>query len=75
MRQHEGTLDRLPGLKAPTLVIHGTADRLVQPGNAELLAAAIPDARLAWIEGASHVFWTDQPERTVSLVTEFLAAD
>jgi pimeloyl-ACP methyl ester carboxylesterase len=54
-------------------VIHGTADRLVQPGNAELLAATIPGARLAWIEGASHVFWTDQPEQTVSLVTEFLA--
>jgi 3-oxoadipate enol-lactonase len=73
MRQHEGTLARLPQLTAPTLVIHGTADRLVQPGNAELLAAAIPSARLAWIEGASHVFWTDQPEQTVSLVTEFLA--
>jgi 3-oxoadipate enol-lactonase len=74
MRRHEGTLARLPEVCAPTLVLHGTADRLVQPGNAELIAAAIPGARLAWIEGASHVFWTDQPQQTVSLVTDFLAA-
>jgi pimeloyl-ACP methyl ester carboxylesterase len=73
MRQHEGTLPRLPALTARTLVIHGSDDRLVQPGNAELLAGAIPGARLAWIDGASHVFWTDRPEQTVSLVADFLA--
>jgi 3-oxoadipate enol-lactonase len=72
MRRHEGTLDRLPKLGAPTLVIHGREDRLVKPGNAEIIAAAIPGARLTWIEGASHVFWTDRPEQTVALVTEFL---
>jgi pimeloyl-ACP methyl ester carboxylesterase len=72
MRQHEGTLARLPQLQAPTLVLHGTADRLVQPGNAELLAKAIPNAQLTWIESAGHVFWTDRPELTVSLVSEFL---
>jgi 3-oxoadipate enol-lactonase len=75
MRRHEGTLSRLPQLKARTLVIHGSDDRLVQPGNARLIAAAIPGSRLAWIDGASHVFWTDRTEQTVSLVTEFLAAD
>jgi 3-oxoadipate enol-lactonase len=72
MRQHEGTLDRLPKLTAPTLVIHGREDRLVKPGNAEIIVAAIPGARLAWIDGAGHVFWTDRPEQTVALVTEFL---
>jgi pimeloyl-ACP methyl ester carboxylesterase len=72
MRRHEGTLERLPKLSAPTLVIHGREDRLVKPGNAELIAAALPDARLAWIERASHVFWTDQPEQAVALVSEFL---
>jgi pimeloyl-ACP methyl ester carboxylesterase len=73
MRQHEGTLSRLPQVTAPTLVMHGTADGLVQPGNAELIATAIPGARLVWLEGASHVFWTDQPVRTVELINAFLA--
>jgi len=72
-RQHDGTLARLPSVTAPTLVIHGTADRMVQPGNAELLAKAIPGARLTWLEGAGHVFWTDQSERSVELINGFLA--
>jgi pimeloyl-ACP methyl ester carboxylesterase len=46
---------------------------LVQPGNAELIVAAIPDARLAWIEGAGHVFWTDATDSAIALVNDFLA--
>jgi len=75
MRRHDGLLDRLRGLDLPTLVVHGTADRLVQPDNARLLAEAIPGARLAWLDGASHVFWTDRPDETVRLVDEFLDAN
>jgi pimeloyl-ACP methyl ester carboxylesterase len=72
MRQHVGTLSRLGEVDVPTLVLHGDADRLVQPGNAQLLADAIPGARLEWLPGASHVFWTDQPHRTLELVDDFL---
>jgi pimeloyl-ACP methyl ester carboxylesterase len=73
MRQHGGLLARLRGLDVPALVMHGTADRLVQPENARLLAEAIPGARLAWLDGASHIFWTERPEETVRLVDEFVA--
>jgi 3-oxoadipate enol-lactonase len=75
MRQHEGTLSRLPNVASPTLLIHGTADKLVQPGNAERIAAAIPSSRIAWLEGAGHVFWTDRTEQTVQVVTGFLDDD
>ena len=74
MRRHEGMLDRLRSLTVPAVVIHGTADRLVKPENATLLADAIPGVRLEWLDGASHVFWTDQPQRTVRIVNEFLDA-
>jgi pimeloyl-ACP methyl ester carboxylesterase len=74
MRQHDGTLSRLPEIVAPTLVIHGTADRLVQPANAELIASAVPGAQLEWLDGAGHLFWTDQTARTLQLVNDFLAA-
>lgn len=73
MRRHGGMLARLGAVTAPTLVLHGDADRLVAPGNAPLLAAAIPGARLHWLEGASHVFWTDQPAQTIDVVNGFLA--
>lgn len=72
MRAHGGTLSRLGTIAVPTLVLHGTADRLVQPANAEIVAKAVPGARLVWIDGASHVFWTDQLERAASLVNGFL---
>ncbi len=39
---------------APTLVIHGTADRLVDPSGGRATAAAIKGARLVEIEGMGH---------------------
>src|SRR3954464_5862661 len=62
MRKHRGTYDRLADIRVPTLVMHGDADRLLQPANATLLADNVPGATLVWLPGASHVFWTDQPD-------------
>ena len=41
-------------IKAPTLVIHGTADLLVRPSGGRATARAIPSARLQLIEGMGH---------------------
>ena len=41
-------------IKAPTLVIHGTADQLVRPSGGRATARAIPNARLQLIEGMGH---------------------
>jgi pimeloyl-ACP methyl ester carboxylesterase len=59
--------DRLHEIEAPTLVLHGTEDRIVPISNGELLAEAIPGARLEVLEGAGHIYPTDAPEadRTV----------
>jgi pimeloyl-ACP methyl ester carboxylesterase len=58
---------------APTLVIHGESDRLVPPGNANLIADRIPGAKLVTIPRASHLFFTDQPELAHRAIMEFLA--
>ncbi len=51
----------LRGITAPTLVIHGTADRLVRPSGGEATARAIPGSRLVRIDGMGHdlprAFW------------------
>jgi len=39
---------------APTLVIHGTADKLMRPTGGKAVAKAIPHARLVLIEGMGH---------------------
>jgi pimeloyl-ACP methyl ester carboxylesterase len=72
MRSYAGTYSRLGQINQPTLVLHGTADRLVDPRNAELLARRIPSARLELLEGAGHSLVTDQPERYSELIIRFL---
>jgi pimeloyl-ACP methyl ester carboxylesterase len=49
--------DRTPDLRritAPTLVIHGSRDRLVRPSGGRATARAIPGSRLLVIKGMGH---------------------
>ncbi len=46
--------ERLATVRAPTLVIHGTADPLVDPKAGEDTAASIPGARLMIVQGMGH---------------------
>jgi pimeloyl-ACP methyl ester carboxylesterase len=46
--------EELRRLRVPTLVIHGTADRMVLPSGGRDTAKAIPGARLELIEGMGH---------------------
>ncbi len=41
-------------ITAPTLVIHGDADKLIRPSGGKATARAIPGARLMTIEGMGH---------------------
>jgi pimeloyl-ACP methyl ester carboxylesterase len=65
--------DRLGEIAAPTLVLHGTDDQVVDPRNARLLCERIAGARVELIEGAGHLFFWERPETTAQLVGEFLA--
>jgi 3-oxoadipate enol-lactonase len=64
--------DRLGAIGAPTLVVHGEADRMVPPANARVLAARIPGARLQTWPGAGHLYPTDEP-RADRAVADFLS--
>ncbi|MDX6683478.1 MAG: hypothetical protein QOG94_3517 [Solirubrobacteraceae bacterium] len=68
------TSRRLAGIGAPTLVVHGSADRMLVPANGELVAGLIPGARLELLDGVGHLFFWEQPERTAQLVREHAAA-
>jgi pimeloyl-ACP methyl ester carboxylesterase len=65
-------LDRVERIAAPTLILTGTEDAVVDPRNSTLLAERIPDARVELFEGGGHLFFWEQPERFVEVVTEFL---
>jgi pimeloyl-ACP methyl ester carboxylesterase len=66
-------LDRVAGIAAPTLILHGTADTVVDSRNTALLALRISDARVELFPGGGHLFFWEEPERFVEVVTEFLS--
>jgi len=72
IRAWPGSHDRLGGITAPTLVIHGETDQLVPPENGRNLARAIPNAGLVLLPNASHIFLTDQLEPARDAILAFL---
>ena len=66
-------LRSLPQVRARTLVIHGSRDRVVPLTNARLMANLVPGAQLLVIDGAGHLILTDAPEQVADGIIEFLA--
>jgi pimeloyl-ACP methyl ester carboxylesterase len=64
---------RLGEITAPTLVLTGDEDAVVDSRNSELLAQRIPGARLEVFSGTGHLFFWQDPGRFEQVVTEFLA--
>lgn len=63
-------VEALERITAPTLVIHGSADRLVPPAGGIDTAAHIKNAKLEMIEGMGH----DLPPRLLPRLVELIAA-
>lgn len=73
--------DLLPGIAVPTLVVFGTADRMIPNpvftgartrAIAERGVERLRDARLVLIDGAGHTVHHDAPEAFNQAVTDFL---
>lgn len=59
-------------IKAPTLVITGTEDRVIKPISSEVVANLIPKAKLVKVEGGSHAFSGEMSSEFNREVLEFL---
>jgi 3-oxoadipate enol-lactonase len=66
------SFERLGGLRVPTLVLHGTEDLAVSPENARVLAERIPGAELALLEGAGHLYHSEQAKEADAAVLDFV---
>jgi pimeloyl-ACP methyl ester carboxylesterase len=62
----------LGAIKAPTLVLAGSEDRLIPPAHTLSLAHEIPGARDAVIEGVAHVGTIQDPAAVAAKVIAFL---
>ncbi|HTU79877.1 MAG TPA: alpha/beta fold hydrolase [Solirubrobacteraceae bacterium] len=67
------TCERLGRIELPTLVIHGSEDRLLPLANGRMIAELIPGARLEVFDGVGHLFFLERPERSAALLREHAA--
>jgi pimeloyl-ACP methyl ester carboxylesterase len=69
--------DRTAALRhvtAPTLVIHGTRDRLVSPSGGRATARAVPGARLLMIDGMGHDLPDGEWPRLIAAIADHALA-
>jgi len=65
---------RVGSILVPTLVLHGTADRIVPSHQGRRLAELVPGASLHMLDGAGHNYLTDSADEANRVVSQFLLA-
>jgi pimeloyl-ACP methyl ester carboxylesterase len=65
---------RLSRIRAPTLIVHGTRDRIIPARAAGVLARKIPGARVELIEGAGHALVLERPQEVTERALRFIGA-
>lgn len=64
--------DRVHLIKAPTLVITGSEDRVVPPERSKRLAEEIPNSRFITLEGTGHLLFIEKAEEFNKIILSFL---
>jgi pimeloyl-ACP methyl ester carboxylesterase len=67
--------NKLHAVKAPTLILFGEHDKVVPPGNADLLARVIPDSTVRILPNAGHFYPLDATDAAVQAIVEFLKGE
>jgi pimeloyl-ACP methyl ester carboxylesterase len=68
-------LQRLTGIKSPTLVLQGDNDLMIPTKLSHLMAGLIPDAQIRIYADAAHGFLLQYPREVAAEVNTFLAGD
>lgn len=67
--------DQIPSITTPTLLIHGERDPLMPLAAAQWLNDRLPQAQLATFAGAAHAPFLADPQRFVTLASDFCHAN
>jgi pimeloyl-ACP methyl ester carboxylesterase/DNA-binding CsgD family transcriptional regulator len=62
----------LPAVRAPTLVLHRSGDRLFSVESGRYYAEHIAGAKFVLLEGTDHIPYFEEPERILDLIEEFV---
>lgn len=63
---------KLPNLTMPALILFGAHDKVVPPGNADLLAQQLPHSQVRLLPDAGHFFPMEVPEAAAQAVLDFI---
>jgi 3-oxoadipate enol-lactonase len=74
LRDRPDSLDLLPQITVPTLVVVGEEDSITPLGAAQTLAENIPNAQLDIIPRAGHLSNIEQPEKFNAALREFMGS-
>ena len=66
--------DRLPDIKAQTLIIHGDEDIIIPPENAEILRDRIAGSTAHIMPGVGHVVIWEEPKESAEAIVKFLSS-
>ena len=67
---HKDLRTEVAALSQPTLVIHGSLDKLTPPSAGAWLAKAIPNAKYCLIDGAAHAPFLSHPQQVAEAILE-----
>lgn len=63
---------KLPQIAVPTLILFGAVDKVVPPGNADLLARQIPGSQITLLPDVGHFYPFEAPNAAAAAVTKFI---
>lgn len=69
-RRSVTSADTLAAIRVPTLLVHGTADSVVDPSAAEYAAGKIPGASLRWFQDVGHLPFAERVDQFNSALRE-----
>ncbi|WOF42461.1 alpha/beta hydrolase [Sphingopyxis indica] len=64
--------DRIGEIKAPTLILFGKADRLINPSAAQTFHERITGSEVVLLDGVGHLPMEEAPDATASAIAGFL---
>lgn len=68
----KGCYDKLGGIDKPTLLVTGTDDIIIPPGNSFILGEQIPSAWVVQLPGCGHGLMYQEPGKLYKVVSMFL---
>lgn len=71
---NQNLIEKLPKISAPTLVVWGDRDKVLNIKESKVFAEKIPDSKLRIVWGTGHSPFIDKPAKFLEIIKEFLCS-